>query len=426
MERALTYTPALPRGLSSLIAAALLLIPIGIWNSAVFEETNLPLLLALMIITALVFVPGGIPRGVHFPAITFSFLLFTLYCWLRLDERWDFTGALYPTTHYRPGIAFVVDMLLFYLLFIVSAVLFYRKMRLSLWLWFLICGYMVAYMARNSFDIQGLQDGYNLSPGFVIVTFMPFAFLRKSNAGRGGMLLPTALLAVCALWLALIGARTAFGALAVFYFVILAWPLIARNRFFFFGAFWGMVLLIVVLNVVYVMYAGGERDSVVEGSDWGIFQKSIDTRTEIWIHLLYLILQEPLFGYGTSQSTATVGALPFLEFTFNRPNLSAHSTYYELLYRLGLVGLAGLVLILFSIWRLFWTGRNEWAVRVAAAFLLTMLFFSTTGDNLVFSAQQLRNGFAWIALGIGAGACLRVVRNGRITARAVNLAASNT
>jgi O-antigen ligase len=221
------------------------------------------------------------------------------------------------------------------------------------------------------------------------------------------------LLAVCALWLALIGARTAFGALVVFYVVIRAWPLITRNRFFFYGAFWGMVLLIVALNVVYMLYAGGERESIVEGSDWGILQKSIDTRTEIWVHLLYLIVQEPLFGYGTDQSTAAVGALPFLEFTFNRPNLSAHSTYYEVLYRLGLVGLAGFLIVLSFIWRCFWTGRTEWAVRIAGAFLLTMLFFSTTADNLIFSAQQLRNGFAWIALGIGAGACLRARKNAR-------------
>ena len=78
--------------------------------------------------------------------------------------------------------------------------------------------------------------------------------------------------------------------------------------------------------------------------------------------------------------------------------------------------------MLFCIWQLFWIGRYQWAVRIAGAFLLAMLFFSTTGDNLVFSGQQLRNGFAWIVLGIGAGACLRAKADERRTLHATDAA----
>ena len=74
---------------------------------------------------------------------------------------------------------------------------------------------------------------------------------------------------------------------------------------------------------------------------------------------------------------------------------------------LALGGLIAFIVLMFSIWRMFWNGRKQWAVRVAGAYLLSILFFAATGGFLVFSTMQLRSGFAWIILGIGGGASLR-------------------
>jgi O-antigen ligase len=145
----------------------------------------------------------------------------------------------------------------------------------------------------------------------------------------------------------------------------------------------------------------------------GVLQKSVGTRVEIWIHLAYLISQQALFGYGTDHLTSVLRPVAFIVFTLPRDNIEAHSLYFELLYRLGAIGLLGFILIMFSIWRVFWSGREQWAVRVAGASLLCLLVYSSTGGFFVFNDLQLRSGFAWIILGIGAGASLRAMKDAR-------------
>ena len=52
-----------------------------------------------------------------------------------------------------------------------------------------------------------------------------------------------------------------------------------------------------------------------------------------------LIRENLWFGHGTEQLTSFVAPVDDLDFSFNRKNLSAHSLYFEILYRIGIVGL---------------------------------------------------------------------------------------
>lgn len=396
--------------IEALLMAMFVLIPIGIWNRYIFIESNLPLLLIIMIIAAFVFRANRLYRkGLLFFSI--SFCLFVIYAWARLDNVWAFQLNLSDMLEVKTGFSFVLDLIIFYLLFVIAALLYYKKMKFSVFLWFLICGYIIAFILRN-YDIPALQVGYNLSPGFVLVTLLPFIYLKNSENKNENPFVANAMFILCAIWLALIGARTAFVALLLFYAGMRAWPIITRNRFTYYSTFWGMLLIIAILTILYLRFTHLDN-AVIEGTGFHIFSKRLGTRTEIWVHLLHLISQNPMFGYGTDHATALQSPLSFLEFTYNRNNLASHSTYFEILYRLGIFGLLSFVLIMFSMWRLFWEGRKQWTVRVAGAFLLSILFFTSTAEFLVFSTVQLRSGFAWIIMGIGAGASFRAMINGR-------------
>jgi O-antigen ligase len=292
---------------------------------------------------------------------------------------------------------------------------FARSGQLSRPLWFLICGYIVAYMLRNSVDISALQQGYNLSPGFVIFSLLGFTFLGPRIQGTHRVAL--ALAFVSMLWLALIGARSATGTIMIFLFVLAAWPLITRSKLMYALTLVGVVVAIVLFHVLYFAFATNSADPLVADASIGIFQKRLGTRIDIWVHLAYLIWESPWLGYGTDAATLDVAPLMMLEFSYNRSNLGSHSLYLELLYRLGVVGLAGFALLVVAIWRFYWIGRQEWATRVAAAFLASALVFGATSEYLVFGTMRLENGFAWALLGIGAGACLRHRRKAAVEAR---------
>jgi len=212
------------------------------------------------------------------------------------------------------------------------------------------------------------------------------------------------------MWIALIGARAAVGGLSILLTMLLIWPLIIRKKSLYYVFFWTAVIFILIACVVYVLTLSSNdalvKDQLVSGSSVRIFEKRLGTRIHIWSQLLYFICHKPWFGYGTGQSSVALSPVLSLGFDSWRDNLSSHSTYFELLYRLGIVGLICYVSILFSIWRLFWEGRNIWVVRVAGAFLIAVMFFCVTQNFMVLTESILKTAFGWIVLGVGAGACL--------------------
>jgi hypothetical protein len=414
------YSTRIPhKAVQSLVIALVVLAPIAIWNRYVFLESNLPYLLVLLLVGAAIWGPARVATGITFPGVSISFVLFILYAWLRLDHWWEFEPNAVDPDLVRPGLSYVLDLIVFYLLFIITAILSYRYTRVGACLWFLVCGYIAVYVIHESLDIGGLQQGYNLSPGYALVTLLPFVFLGYSKKDKTP-LFPSVLLWTCSAWLALIGARMAVGALVLFYIALRAWPIITRKRAVYFAVFWGLLFLIACLTAGTLLQGITDpadpvlASPLIEDAPVHAFGKRLGSRVDIWLHLSFLIAQRPMLGYGTDQSTAVVSPLSFLTLSHPRVYMEAHSLYFELLYRLGAVGLLGFIMIMFSIWRAFWRGREEWAVRVAGAFLLSALLFASTGGYLIFHDLQLRSGFGWIILGIGAGACLRAVRDARV------------
>ena len=167
------------------------------------------------------------------------------------------------------------------------------------------------------------------------------------------------------------------------------------------------MVTILLLYFVYIVLMTHDGEALIPGSSIGIFQKSTDTRFVIWVHLLATIQDNILWGVGSLNSTVQASPLAYLDFTMNRKNLSAHSLYFELIYRLGIVGLFLFLGIILALWTSFWKGRNVWEIKIAASVLIAILFLASAQIVIIFAAMELRWGFVWLFFGIAFGSTLR-------------------
>lgn len=299
------------------------------------------------------------------------------------------------------GFEHILDLLVYFTTLFSSAALFIKYQHFSRKLWLLICVYIILFVARNSISITELQEGFNLSPGFVLLTLLPFVFFRPD--GESKYILYFIIVSVV-LWLALIGARTAVLSILFFLLILKIMPILSKNKFRFKSAFVFTIFMIVAFYYLYLTFANAERSATIENTGFEFFNKRIGTRIEIWNQLVEIISLQPIFGYGFELSTN--GLVPSYnsgEFTLARDNLSAHSLYIEILFRSGIVGLVLFLLFMYCIWCALWYGRFKLECQVSAAFILTALVFSTTGEYLILSTIRLYNGFAWGLIGIGIG-----------------------
>ncbi len=381
---------------------------VGALNRYIFVSSNLPFLFLVMIFIAFIFGSQRIPKGITFPIITFFMLIFIVYMYLRWNTDNNSLSQI-PLSDWEDYSLFgridITDQLIYYGLFISAALIYYNKGKFPFTLWMIISGYILASIIRRSLVFSALKAGYNLSPGFVLFSLIPFVFLINFRNRSKMRFVPHIILAICILWQLLLGARTTSVSLLFFYTCLIAWPIITRNRFNYFATFWGTLIFAIIIPAVYlVLIPTGVLEPINEISKL-LFQKRIGTRFNIWSQLTFLILERPLFGFGTECASALFAAPAGVA----RNNLASHSTYFELMLRLGVSGLILYVAILFGIWRVFWRGRKELAVKVAGSYLISTFIFMSTQQYLIFSSR-LWSGFGWIILGIGVGACLRAKR----------------
>lgn len=384
---------------------------IGIWHRYIFADSNLPFLLLILIFAIIIFRIHGVAKDLIFNSITFFFLIFVFYMCVRMNNESILSYSRFPIYRGMPNNGFmdIAQQLIFCGLFILSAFLYYKKGRFSFTLWLIISGYILALMVRHSVPSQwiALKTGQNLIPGMNLFTLVPFVFFGCFAQRSKMRFLPHIIYFVCVLWVFALRARGPCLSLVVFYGCFIAWPIITRKRFNYFFTFFGSLILIFLLIFGYLT-ALRTVDGLcaINEISQQIFQKGIDSRFTIWNELMATIPGHLLFGFGTGCGSFSFAQTIAMSW---RDNLASHSTYLELMLRLGIVGLILYFAIFFSIWRTFWIGRKELAVRVAGAFLISSLFFMSTAQYWIFIVP-LKSGFGWIILGIGAGACLRAKR----------------
>jgi hypothetical protein len=195
-------------------------------------------------------------------------------------------------------------------------------------------------------------------------------------------------------------------ALTVLAAVYYGWPWLAARRGRYITAFWVVVALAVVITAVLpVIGLLPFFDELTHLSEQ-LFHKSISSgRSWIWALVFQGILEAPLFGHGPYY-------LPRNLFDIE---LSAHNLYLQVALQVGLAGLAALLGTLQAIWRVFWHGRHDRRVRLAAGFTAAILVHQTFDVSL--TQHNLSLGLLmWMIMGIGAGLALNSPRTARAPA----------
>ena len=81
------------------------------------------------------------------------------------------------------------------------------------------------------------------------------------------------------------------------------------------------------------------------------------------------------FWVGSGVSTSLVAPVEGLTFSLNRNNIASHSTFAEVLFRLGYVGLFLFAILLSAIWNGFGPARDRLEVQAVASFMLGIFAF---------------------------------------------------
>ena len=388
----------------SALLAIIILSPVSFANKYIFDQYNV-VFLTFGVLLASILISKGKVNFKHFYGITITFLCFFLYALVRFNWENDSYGM---TKSIILAETELKNIIYFFLSFYGSAIAYASRGYLSGIIWYLVFFYLFAYIVNNSLDIEALYQGYSSSPGFVIISLLPLLFMKlRSN-------IP--LWIICTLsflilfWLSLIGSRTTVMAITIFLIVFWIWPFISRTKTRYIITFLGMLFGIFCFNILYLKFAAYDNSTEATYSFYEIFNKSIGTRIELWKHLAVLIKENLWFGHGTEQITSFVAPVYGLDFSFNRENLSAHSIYYEVLYRIGIVGLFLFLLIIYKIWMRLWIARETKEVRIVGSYIIALLFFITFSKFLVLSTLPLYSLFSWIIIGIGVGSSLKQKR----------------
>lgn len=386
------------------IIAIFILIPIGLANSYIFLESNITILGLGLILSSLILIKGRLSKKM-FNGFFVSYSLFFIHSMLSLNFESDVAKIYYVATPLAK--IELINLAYFFLCFYGSALIYKKYGYLSDIIKYLVLLYIVAFIIRNSTpsEFESLINGYNLSPGFLVIALLPFVFITSDT--KNITWFPYIIAVLLMFWLALIGSRTSVLSIIIFLLALWIMPLITKNKLVYLFSFFVILTSIFLSIILYLYFADNNTDPLIGNSFFEIFNKRVGTRIEIWQHLTILINEAPWFGHGMEQITSYVHPIKEIEFTANRDNLSAHSTYFEILYRLGIVGIIFFLFSIFFLWIGLWQVKDQWTARVLGAYIIMLLAFMTTTKFLVLSPSPLYSGFSWIVLGIGAGLSMR-------------------
>lgn len=381
-----------------------LLIFVALFNRYIFVESYLSYF-SLCIFVFLIFKNHyKLKRAMFINRIAVSIFVFLIYALFRIDIDFFVIEMNKNPDEFYEDFSNIFSYLI---LFFFGAILSFNRKNPSELIWLAVTLYFFMYILRSLYSLEEMQNGSHLGAGDVIISLLPFVFLGLKNY-KYKELYANLVLCVGIFFVALIGARTAALALISLTFVMNLWPHIIKNYFRYNIFLFVTMSSILLLYIVYIGFMVHDGEPLIPGSNIGIFQKSTDTRFIIWVHLLETIRDNIFWGVGSLQSTTQAAPVAYLDFTMNRKNLAGHSLYFELLYRLGFVGLFLFLGVILAIWSSFWKGRNLWEIKIAASLTIAILFLASSSVVLIFSHMELRWGFVWLFFGIAYGSSLPI------------------
>ncbi|MBT7952334.1 MAG: O-antigen ligase family protein [Gammaproteobacteria bacterium] len=288
----------------------------------------------------------------------------------------------------------VLEQVLYLLMFSVAAVYSFNY-KLNLVISIIPLMYLVIFVVKVSFRLEEVKIGANLWSGYVVFLLIPLLIMHLDRNIRKHRVLVFATIVIFACFLTIVTARVATISLIMFYIFLLLLPNLNRNLR-------SITFLVTVISLLYFVkvYTDIQNIGFVKELDQlslTYLNKTLFSgRQFIWMDILRLIEQKPIWGYCSNCASELFQA------TEMRRNLSSHNTFLEIVLRGGVVGLVIFVSIFFSAWKTLFKYRKDHLVSVSAAFLLASFIFMSSAE-LWFSNIVMCNTIAWMIFGLGYG-----------------------
>ncbi len=238
---------------------------------------------------------------------------------------------------------------------------------------------------------RGYIANKNTIGGFLaFLNYWPIAYYLLSNKRQSRMILFLFILTSLS-GVFIIGARSTWLALTAAATTFVLWPIISKNKFRFYAWFFLALGMLILFINIYLMISSlpifDQMQRLVRELSGGNLYSG---RQIIWPLLIEAIKAQPLLGYGAAASPGL----------FLSTGLSSHNLYLQIALQVGLIGILFFMILIFSIWKCFWKGRNNQLVRLSAAFMIAILVHqlfevSLTQNNLAIGLLQ------WMIIGQG-------------------------
>ena len=109
-------------------------------------------------------------------------------------------------------------------------------------------------------------------------------------------------------------------------------------------------------------------------------------------------------------STSMQAPSPDLDFSMARTNIATHSTYFEVLFRSGAIGLSIYLLFWYKLWMAFYKYQHIYEIRIASGMIILIMIISLTSTVMIFNTLELWSSFAWYYLGFSYGKMVKISR----------------
>ncbi|MBB6446842.1 O-antigen ligase family protein [Bacillus benzoevorans] len=237
-----------------------------------------------------------------------------------------------------------------------------------------------------------------LAPYLLYLLFFPICMIlyKKQNIMLYLILVSGVLLCVAT------SARTILLSLLSIVLTYLLWHSITRSKTIFYSFFFFIIMIILAVTFIYPNLSEWDHYRDLERLVWEYTGKNIFSGREVvWSHLISLISQQPFFGYGTGTLVSDI----------SNKTISAHNLYLQISLQGGYIGLSVFILLLFSIWKIFWYGQEDRIVRLSAAYLIATLIHQLF--EVSFIQNQLSIGLLqWLIIAVGISRIYNKIEHG--------------
>lgn len=239
------------------------------------------------------------------------------------------------------------------------------------------------------FFFLNLFTDVDLGTGIRVFIFFPF-FLIAFSLNKRKIFIFVYIVGLS--YLFLISNRASMIVITMFFISYSIYPYLLKSRNLFKAYFFFNLIVIFILYNLYLEFSDQELLNILSSK---FFDKTLNSRGFIWIELIEIIKQKPLFGYGANQFSQYI----YYSGEFNRNNLAAHSAFLEILLSGGFFGLFLYLFLLYSIFVQFFCYRkNHWG-RVGSSFLIGIIYSGITSEDIILG-NIVENFMIWLFLGI--------------------------